>query len=69
MNRRLPDDLNVRSLKRYKTADTKIANSNKLPHDFFSSKRSLINSSSMSHKKNTHSLPTLKKEVEKANSL
>jgi hypothetical protein len=36
MNRRLIEDLENQPKKRYKTADTRILNSKKLPRDFFS---------------------------------
>ena len=70
MNRRLGETEDLKPLKRYKTADTKISNSRKLPRDFFSNSNKKLLSSplSHSHQSNTGSLPSLKKLVEKSQS-
>lgn len=69
MNRRLGEELNLRPLKRYKTTDTRISNSRKLPQDFFSCKKSFGSSSSLTHKKNNNSLPMVKLQSPKTKSL
>lgn len=70
MNRRLGENEDLKPPKRYKTADTKISNSRKLPHDFFSSnsKKSLFSPMSISHQPNSNSLPSLKKLAGKSKS-
>lgn len=60
MNRRLAEDLDMRPLRRYKTADTRISNSRKLPHDFFGSKKSSGSSFCLPHKKSYNILPQMR---------
>lgn len=60
MNRRLAEEWDLRPLKRYKTTDTRIPNSRKLPDDFFSTKKRFGSCSSLTHKRNCNSLPFVK---------
>jgi|JI10StandDraft_1071094.scaffolds.fasta_scaffold09674_3 hypothetical protein len=66
MNRRLTEDFENQPRKRHKTAETRILNSKKLPHDFFSSKKSLTSSEALNHKKNNSSLPILRMPLDKS---
>lgn len=71
MNRRLVDKEDIRPPKRYRTADTKISNSRKLPSDFFSNnnKKSICLSLSLSQQNKSESLPSLKRSLEKSRSI
>lgn len=69
MNRRLAEESDALPPKRYKTADTRISNSSKLPRDFFSCKKTSPASSCQSGKKGRTYLPLVKLGSSKAKSL
>lgn len=69
MNRRLAEEWDLQPQKRYKTTDTRISNSKKLPDDFFSTKKRFGSCSSLTHKRHCNSLPLVKMGAGKVKSL
>ena len=68
MNRRLFVFRDQENERRYKTADTRISISRKLPLDFFNSKKSINTPPEQLRKRQKASLPLLRKTIEKNNS-
>jgi hypothetical protein len=65
MNRRLNMFSENHSIRRQKTADTRIFNSRKLPHDFFGNHQRTMTPSSMKHEQHSDFFPSVNKPFRK----
>ena len=68
MNRRLIAFREMDKERRYKTADTRISASRKLPKDFFPSRKSITTPPEKLRKMEKSSLPSLKQSFDRNNS-